>query len=291
MINDKLVYPDLYIGADRGAARAQVNYIRLVRLEYSLLFLVSVLSAARSYIEGSEEILTIALVLLGGLFVLKVFKRIEENWYRCRALAESVKTSTWRFAMRSHPFEHSDDIEVPKAKFRNFLRQILKSNQSIAEHLDSDVSDQVTESMIATRELSIEERRNFYLRNRVDEQRVWYTKKSAQNRRALHRWVYVTILIYLCAVLSVYAESFGFTEVRSAFDPLIVLAAAGIGWIQMRRYGELTASYNLTAQEIGLIKGQADSIESEGDFSDFVNEAELAFSREHTQWVARRDAT
>ena len=50
------------------------------------------------------------------------------------------------------------------------------------------------------------------------------------------------------------------------------------------------ASYNLTAHEIGIIRANSDSVETEKDLSNFVNEAELAFSREHTQWVARRDA-
>jgi hypothetical protein len=59
----------------------------------------------------------------------------------------------------------------------------------------------------------------------------------------------------------------------------------------MKRHSELTASYNLTAHEIGIIKGNAEAVETESEFSDFVNEAELAFSREHTQWVARKDAT
>ena len=44
----------------------------------------------------------------------------------------------------------------------------------------------------------------------------------------------------------------------------------------------------VTAHEIGLIKEQSYYISSEKDFLDFIRDAETAFSREHTQWQARR---
>jgi len=45
---------------------------------------------------------------------------------------------------------------------------------------------------------------------------------------------------------------------------------------------------SLTAHEIGLLQTRLGTIDSEEKFSAFVNEAERAFSREHTQWVARQ---
>ncbi|EBT7445580.1 SLATT domain-containing protein, partial [Salmonella enterica] len=54
------------------------------------------------------------------------------------------------------------------------------------------------------------------------------------------------------------------------------------------KYNELAVSYFLTAHEIGDIKEQFNYISSENDFLEFVNNAEKAFSREHTQWLARR---
>ena len=106
----------------------------------------------------------------------------------------------------------------------------------------------------------------------------------------LRIWVGITIVIYLLAAVSLYADELGHAWLSRFFDPLIVMVTSVLGWIQMKRHSELTASYNLAAHEIGIIKGNAESVKTEADFSDFVNEAELAFSREHTQWVARKDA-
>ena len=72
-------------------------------------------------------------------------------------------------------------------------------------------------------------------------------------------------------------------------DVTIALAAGVLSWIQAKRFTELSASYALTAHEIGFINEKSATIQSEEDFSKFVGDAENAFSREHTQWAARRD--
>jgi hypothetical protein len=44
----------------------------------------------------------------------------------------------------------------------------------------------------------------------------------------------------------------------------------------------------LPHKEIGLIRPKLESVNQENQFSRFVIDAELAFSREHTLWIARR---
>lgn len=290
MTDTKLEYPALYQSADDASARAQRGFLWTIRSEYFFLFLVSLSLANKDVFKQSRLAVTLLLVILAGLFVFKVVKKLDQDWYRCRALAESVKTSTWRFCMRAHPFGDAEKIAEPKATFRNLLHGILKSNQAIAQELLTEASEQVTASMLEIRALGLTERIAYYVKNRVDDQRRWYARKSVWNRRALRIWVGITILIYLAAALSLYADELGYGWLTRFFDPLIVLVTSVLGWIQMKRHSELTASYNLAAHEIGIIKGNADAVKTEAEFSDFVNEAELAFSREHTQWVARKDA-
>ncbi|EBB1220390.1 SLATT domain-containing protein [Salmonella enterica] len=71
---------------------------------------------------------------------------------------------------------------------------------------------------------------------------------------------------------------------------ITTIISALIGWVQIKKYNELSASYALTAHEIGLVKEQSYYISGEKDFLDFIRDAETAFSREHTQWQARRVA-
>jgi hypothetical protein len=62
-----------------------------------------------------------------------------------------------------------------------------------------------------------------------------------------------------------------------------------LSWMQAKRFSELAASYALAAHEISLIKEQSLLPDTDEKFSLFVGDAENAFSREHTQWVARKD--
>jgi hypothetical protein len=69
---------------------------------------------------------------------------------------------------------------------------------------------------------------------------------------------------------------------------LIVIAASIIGWMQIKNFNELAAAYTVAAHEIGLIKIRAAEVTRDDAFSEFVNDAEKAFSREHTLWIARQ---
>jgi uncharacterized membrane protein YhaH (DUF805 family) len=69
-----------------------------------------------------------------------------------------------------------------------------------------------------------------------------------------------------------------------------VAAAAAISWIQARRFNDLSTSYSLAAHEIAIIQSRAKIFMDEEEFSRFVNDTENAFSREHTQWIARKNS-
>lgn len=287
----RIVYPALYTSADTSSFNAQRGSLWTIRAEYSVLLLVSISLAFRDRFPASRLIITLMLLFLAGLFVVKVLQKNDQDWYKSRALAESVKTSTWRFCMRAHPFDDTGSVDVPKRTFRELLQEILRTNQTLAQGLSTEGTDQVTESMIIIRRMSLQDRLSFYVTNRIADQEKWYTKKSLANRKALRTWIAITILLYFLATVALYGDQIGFPEIIRVFDPLIVLVTSIVGWIQLKRYGELIASYNLAAHEIGIIRSSSEGITSEQEFSDFVNEAELAFSREHTQWVARRDAS
>ena len=102
------------------------------------------------------------------------------------------------------------------------------------------------------------------------------------------RWVAASILSYIFAA--------GFSVIRVAkpemsfwpVDPLIVLATSIVGWIQIKKFNELAAAYAVTAHEIGLINITLEHSDDVKNFSDFVIDAETAFSREHTLWIARQ---
>ena len=71
-------------------------------------------------------------------------------------------------------------------------------------------------------------------------------------------------------------------------DAIATAAGAVLTWLEAKKYNELESSYALAANEIDYIKAKAALVKTEQQFSEFVLSSEAAFSREHTQWVARR---
>ena len=89
----------------------------------------------------------------------------------------------------------------------------------------------------------------------------------------------------VCAVLRMVYVNLPFWPT----DVFVAIAASVLSWMQAKRFSELAASYALAAHEIGLIREQSMLPDTDDKFSVFVGDAENAFSREHTQWVARKD--
>jgi len=66
-----------------------------------------------------------------------------------------------------------------------------------------------------------------------------------------------------------------------------MIAAAG-AWIEVKQFDNLAEAYSLTATELTFVRSDADHVSDEQGWSTYVDSAELAMSREHTMWLARR---
>lgn len=284
---DEHNFPALYRSAD--ALSKQQQAIFLISLGSHLLLLVIaaafsvfyVASPAIAYAQAACLLLTVFLSIFIG------YHKPDRNWYNARAVAESVKTLTWRYMMRAEPFQATDETSL--RAFQKKLKEVLEQNQQALGLLSSNLADrQITEAIRSHREAPFEERKDLYIKDRIDDQCGWYARKANFNRKRARLFFAVLVLSNVVALsLSVYR----IIEPAAQFFPtdiFVAFSASLLTWIQGKRYSELAASYALTAHEIGIIRDQAVDV-SESQFSVFVADTENAFSREHTQWVARKD--
>ncbi|MEQ4489879.1 MAG: DUF4231 domain-containing protein [Dehalococcoides mccartyi] len=278
-------FPALYRSSDGLSVQAQNNYLRLMR--FSLAFLI--LGSLTSLFSGSSEVFAIvsACILSLVVFISLILarKRYDITWYLTRAIAESVKTITWRYVMKAKPFNQSDPIA--RTNFLKDLNKILSQNRSGCCTVDDN--EQITQKMIEIRNGTYQERLSIYLEKRVKDQSSWYIKKARYNATKTDQWFYAIIGMQFLAVLSALVR---ISEPQWNSIPTSVLttmAASSLSWMQTKRYQELSSSYGLTANEIGIIKSDVPSVVNEVTLCKFVGDAENAFSREHTQWQARRD--
>jgi len=224
------------------------------------------------------------------VMVMRNWQKPEQDWYKGRALAESIKTSCWRYAMRAAPFGSEDDEATTREEFQQHLRVILAANRSIGDKIPADraAENQITSSMEEIRASDWVKRLDIYRELRIKDQLKWYNDKATENKRKSKLWVVIAIGVYLVAI-GLSLTRIAHLELRiMPVETLILVASTIVGWTQIKKFNELASSYTLTAHEIGLTFGPLRQVKKEEDLAKFVLEAEQAFSREHTQWVARQ---
>lgn len=285
---NELKYPALFESADESAASSQTAFFAVLVAELGLLVASALLSLA-DYASPYWAILQ-AVVLLAalGCTIYIYAAKPDRRWYASRAIAESIKTVTWRYVSKAEPFD-CVDMEA-RGRFTATLKSIVEQNRDVAQQFSGQLGGrQITAEMDRARSSNLDERIATYLTGRVEEQHRWYARESKKNRQRANQFFVALIAINSIAVL------LAITKIAFPENPywptevVVTLAAVVLTWIQARRFSQLASSYALAAHEISLIREQAEGLTSEEDFSKFVGDAENAFSREHTQWVARKD--
>lgn len=287
--NEPFDFPPLFLSADQASNCKQNKYLRLVRGEYFLLFASACIAFSSS--KTPDFIVVSALVLIGAVAAMgwRAHSKPEQAWYKCRALAESVKTLSWRFCMRSAPYD-DDLVDDARADFRKNLSELLETNSELGRSL-ADFNNggrQVTETMIDLRQSDLSSRKIVYIQKRVRDQQDWYQRKAKSNACWSSRWLAGAFVCYAIGIGMILAPLHTPTLPTLPVEPIIVCASAILGWMQIKKFNELASAYALTAQEIGIAEDKIAGADGEEAFSDAVNEVELVFSREHTQWIARQ---
>lgn len=282
-------YPKVYEYADKQSAKKQSWYFRLLIAEYSLLFVI----ALNSFLAYDNKFIVsffLILFLVAFFFIKKTFSLASE-WYKYRALSESVKTTCWRYIMRAEPFNQVEQCDNYD-QFKDSLVATIKDSNAIPKKIKPEIlnNSTVTDSMRVLESMSLDEKKEVYLNERIVDQYNWYSKKSTYNKNMSKKWGRFIISLYFLALVFSLSNIFYNSTFILPVALITTLASSFIGWSQIKRYDELQSSYLLTAGEILAIKEQVHYISTESQLSAFVRDAELAFSREHTQWTARRSS-
>lgn len=288
-------YPCLFQSSDSSSLMEQKTYINLCRIDFSLIVLAAFFSgfSLNPNLKISKWCAFFALISLILSFCLKLIIKVgkwDKKWFDTRAIAESIKTATWRYIMGVEPYENSLSAEDADRKFVNKLGEILKSASKAFESLAKSVGSgqQISNRMREIRQMNMEGRKTIYLQERIKDQKDWHCRKAKYNSDKETMWFWVIIIVEL---LAIFAAIYILNTLNSTFNPigtfttLVVVFAA---WNQTKKHGELSQSYTLATQELTSIESLAVHIKNEEGLSDYVRDTENAISKEHTMWCAKR---
>lgn len=279
--------PSLYHASDLASLSGQ----RSTKLRTSWLLALVVTAAAGGAVDVSVADrlnvggLVSTLAFAGALFLglSTTAARPEVRWYEGRAAAESVKTMSYRYAVGGDPYGVT--IADADAIFLGRLRHIMDNLPHLAK--TTKQTEQITETMRVVRAADLPARRQFYVRDRIEDQINFYSRRQGEFEEAAHK------LAILSALFAIVGIGFGVARMFDVlpFDLLGTLAAVVASlraWSDMNQYRTTAAAYAVTTQELATTKSEEKLVKGETEWCRFVSDTEDAISREHTLWFARK---
>ena len=287
-----LEYPSLYMSANRATARGQRYYVSAFAANLIALSLASLFA----FFDTSEEVWRKMLASGVAICMLISFActstitaaNLRKQWYLGRAMAESVKSASWRYAMKAEPYSSEVDAS---SNLTQVLQEVMQECVDSGLILEASASKQtaLTKSMTETREMDVNDRLQSYIKHRVQDQNKWYSTKSSEAIAAAKYW-FGAIAVAQLAGFSLAIAAVAYSGLPLGLAGMIAaVAASSAAWIQVKRYDENGQAYLTTAHELGMIEARSSKVAGETDLQNFVEDSESAMSREHTLWLARRN--
>ena len=235
----------------------------------------------------------ISATLLLSVMVLNAImetQKFDQVWFNSRAVAESVKTESWAFMMKVKPYDGTIPDSQAQGHLLENIKGILHRQQSVASELPSQSQEgtMITKHMRQIRNRTLEDRRDYYVQNRIHDQKEWYAARAKWSKDQEFRWsILAWILQGGALTTAIFAVGFG----ELVINPVGVLTTAAAGvltWTNARDYRKSSQSYGLVCQELALLEDSAKEVSTEERLEDIVLDTERTISREHSMWLARR---
>lgn len=286
--------PPLYHAADRSSTEAQKLFLRLTRGR--LLSLIGAAffgvftwewGASRVDWSGVLAALCFALALFVELFLYRV--KPERTWYQARAVSESVKNLSWKYAVGGEPFDIAADH--PEPVINDLFLGRLSSLFEVIKDLDflapSSSEAQISQKMRALRASSLAERKETYEKGRIADQQDWYQAKATWNRERAGGWTLSMLFFEVAGFTGGFLKALGVIQ-GDLLTLSTIIVASITAWLQTKQHRTLATAYVVAALELASVRARIANQNTEAEWAKFVSDAEEAISREHTLWKASR---
>ena len=274
----------MYRNASAKSRKAQKIFLFWNVVNFIALALGALVVALKRWIPFAPVISAVLLAAGAALTFWLRKSRLEQRSYRCRAVAESVKTLSWRYMMCAAPYSRTLDTDTASRRLNSVLHDIAKQEREI----EAPEATEVTQKMQELRDLPVTERLKAYMNLRIGSQKKWYSEQSKKNAKKAAIFLYIAagtqVLALIFSLLLIPYE----TELPDLVGVFSAVSASFLAWMQLKRHEDLSQAYLTAAKELTSIQGNEPEHPSDDDLSRYVIDSENAVSREHTLWLAKR---
>lgn len=256
---------------------------RLLLTVAAAVFGVKAITLGSYGIDWAALAASIAFFSALALDVFLLHGKPERDWYEGRALAESAKTLTWKWAVGGNPYPVG--LEDDALLFANDLRALRTS--SGIEGLAPIVGTSVPQALSALRGAPLEKRKEAYLRHRLNDQMNWYASKSKKSKKKAGNWRGLLLALEIAGGVTGLLKAVGVADI-----PIDAVLATGMGaigaWLEAQQHDQVGTAYAVAVADLSDARVRLEMASDEDSWAQAVNDAEDAISREHTRWRASR---
>jgi hypothetical protein len=282
LIQDPIQYPSLHTASSKAAQNAQRRFLGSTVVQLTLLILAAGAASVSWRPSAIASAAAAALAFLCSL--IERTSKFDDQWFACRAIAENAKSAAWLYVMDCDREEPARRAAL-MSELATIRQRFPESRAKLAD--TSGHGAMVTNSMQRAAQLDWRDRLERYRSERIRDQISWYTKKAAFNARRESNWSIAVLALEfatmtLAIVLALTAGSV------NAVGPLTAATAAGIAWVQTKRFSDLSSSYRVAAEDLQLLYESSSAISDCNELRSLVRDVEQAISREHSIWRVKR---
>ena len=142
--------------------------------------------------------------------------------------------------------------------------------------------------MLEIRASDLPTRKEYYIQNRIEDQKKWYADKAEYNVGKYNLWFWTIIISQVISLIGIVVLIENPNNNWNFVGLFTTISASALSWLQLKQHQELKQAYTTATQELNFIVALAEQVISEDAFSKFVLDSENAVSREHTLWLAQK---
>lgn len=279
--------PALQRSAGAAAATAQKVFLELNGAQLALLSVTALLAGWTPQTIDTQRLVAGGVcILMFAAFLANIALKVghfDDKWFRCRALAENVKSAMWYFVMS--PAQERTRSEARYLQQIQDIQARLPLAKELAVHrIEGPI---LTEWMSHVQALSRADKLKVFLERRLADQKKWYQRQARTNALRETQWQWIVFLLEAAAIV-IAAEQTWRPGQYGLVGGLAAIGAAFVAWMQTKRYSDLANSYSVAAEDLRRIADSQAAPATDEELTQLVDEVERAVSREHSVWLARR---
>jgi len=286
-------YPSLFAVSDTAANKAKQKYYLLLIAQLTIFVMASFSGSLAS--RGDIFYSRVSAFLLAATLIITWINRAQhydKSWYESRAIAESVKTLTWRYMMQTEPFPPAGDSDAAQKSFAGELQRVRKTHA----HAAADLTDftgaptVLSHYMEKIRNADWQTRKQEYLQQRLEPERIWYEANARRASSESERWLWAVIAVQVLALFFAVVPPSWHVALFNPVTLLSMIASIITAWSQAKRHDEVAHSYASVAQILGDLQGMADiEAKDAASFANFVIKVEDAIAKERAHWLIKKN--